>query len=829
MFIHKFSSKNLISSKLRNILSITKFSFARRVSNPNAKSSTQNLFNKFSFDTEEKQKQENHFSRRLKRELGDDRLEISEEEKTLLRKYEKEIASGKGQKGKNSIEEMLDGQSAPRMIQELENSGDSTELNPFLKQFSQEIEKIKKSKIDRESDSQPIDNPDLYTQSDLDMLIRNKKNRGVNQKEKTINKGTLKLDDSKFTQDQEDDFEDVNIEHKYKKLTELEDQKREKDFYSLFDKTKLNKNKKKSKNSKSLEQEILENESALDFNKIRNLRKIKNSTNREYNNYNDNTDISKIEEDHVEILDSTIPDMNIIEKRSRNAEDEERFKDLMRSDIRPYEKNIEKKEAILHDAKKLSKITTVNNISIKNNRNEIFKRRALDLAKLWQMPSPETKHWYYKLRREQKEIIKVINMRKKLEQKRKLKKIQKQWTIDNKENLDVNYADFLNKDNSDKQDLNENVKIPKHFKNINEFVFFGEDLEFLKHYKRTCKNIENALNEFFVKNKQSIMTGISRNADISISEVKMNKACTVIYAWWDLPFISDQILNSNPEETAAINKSVQFKLNQAMPYIKSVLTRKIGLKYAPDIRFVRDEFDEEVQQFEDYIDEMRREKIEIQSQKDENKDTEIFMKLINSPNFTKQIKEEISKFKDGALKNIYDQFFFDEKQNVVQKFQAIKMNNPEVFNTFLTQFKSLVDFSKFKPSKNDDKNPNGEIPTTMTKAEKRAKLKREKTLKKMRLTEEDLKSEKNIDYTNSLYNFAQNYERKIPGQFTLGASFKDMEKKSDKSEFISEVSQINFRKQIKKAVRESGEIGKPKKSKREKSIEFWKNLQAGVI
>jgi hypothetical protein len=825
MFIHKFSSKNLISSKLRNILSITKFSFARRVSNPNAKSSTQNLFNKFSLDTEEKQKQENHFSRRLKKELGDDRLEISEEEKTLLRKYEKEIASGKGQKGKNSIDEMLDSQTAPRMIQELENSGDSSELNPFLSHFNKEIEKIKKSKTVRESDNQPTDNSNLYTQSDLDMLIRNKKNRGVNQKENPINKGSLKLDDSKFSEHQEDEIEELNIEQKFKNLKEIEDKNREKDFFSLFDKTKLNQNKKKSKNSKSLDQEILENEGSLDFDKIRNLRKIKNSTNREYNH----TEISKVEEDNIEILDSTIPDMNIIEKRSRNAEDEERFKDLMRSDIRPYEKNLEKKEAILHDAKKLSKITTVNNISIKNNRNEIFKRRALELAKLWQMPSPETKHWYYKLRREQKEIIKVINMRKKLEQKRKLKKIQKQWKIDNKENLDVNYADFLNKDSSDKQDLNENVKIPKHFKNINEFLFFGEDLEFLKHYKRTCKNIENALNEFFLKNKQSIMTGIARNADIHISEVKMNKACTVIYAWWDLPYISDQILNSNPDETDAINKSVQFKLNQAMPYIKSVLTRKIGLKYAPDIRFVRDEFDEEIQQFQNYIDEMRTEKLEINSNKDENKDTEIFMKLISSPNFLKQIKEEISKFKDEAFKRMYEQFFFDENQNVFQKFQLIKMNNPEVFNSFLKQFKSLVDFSKFKTSEKDDKNPTGESKTTMTKAEKRAKVRRDKTLKKMRLTEEDLKCQKNIDYSNSLYNFAQNYERKIPGQFTLGASFKDMEKKSDKSEFISETAQINFRKQIKKAVKESEELGKPKKTKREKSIEFWKNLQAGVI
>ena len=59
MFHQKFSYKNLI--KLKSFLMTSKFAFARRVSNPNSKSQTPNLFDKFTIETEQKQKKDNHF------------------------------------------------------------------------------------------------------------------------------------------------------------------------------------------------------------------------------------------------------------------------------------------------------------------------------------------------------------------------------------------------------------------------------------------------------------------------------------------------------------------------------------------------------------------------------------------------------------------------------------------------------------------------------------------------------------------------------------------------------------------------------------------------
>ena len=66
-----------------------------------------------------------------------------------------------------------------------------------------------------------------------------------------------------------------------------------------------------------------------------------------------------------------------------------------------------------------SKMNTLNVVNVRKNRNEIFKRKALDLAKQWRMDVFETKHWYYKLKREDKQIFKVILKLKKLEQKNK--------------------------------------------------------------------------------------------------------------------------------------------------------------------------------------------------------------------------------------------------------------------------------------------------------------------------------------------------------------------------------------------------------------------------
>ena len=746
-----------------------------------------------------------------------------------MRQYEKELASGKI--GKNPIEEILENQQVPRMIQELENSQDSSEnKNQYISLLQEELEKIKNLQQNKQNNIAENENntTDLYSNQDLDVLFRNKKNRGLNQKEKIIDPKNLKLQNSSTVELNEDEMTN-RIGDQVRKRSQSENELREKEFYSLFDKTKLNKNKKKSNNEtplSTMEKEFLANE-PMDVTKIRNLRKIKNLTNREYNEHNEYNSSMETTNNDVEVVDS-IPEMNIIDKRLRNADDEETFKDLIKSDMRPWEKSLEKKEAVLHDAKKLSKITTINNISLKNQRNEIFKRRALVLAKLWQMPAPETKHWYYKLKREEKEIIKVVNMRKKLEQRRKLKQLKKQWTIDNKEILDLNYADFLNKDNSqaDKKEMSENIKIPKHFNNINEFLFFGEDHEFMRHYKRTCRNIEHVLNEFFRKNKQSIMTGIGRNVDISITEVKMNKACTVIYAWWDLPYVTGEIMKTKNEENEAIFKSVEFKINQASPYIVSHITRKIGLKYAPDIKFVRDCFDEEVNSFDDYLQDIKNDKNKLQQANMKDVHGDNFMKIIATNQFQKEIREQIEQVKYESTKTFLKNFFLDEKINMVNKFMALKINHPDEFHKILEEVKKTIDLSKYG---NLFEEKNGKDETNLNREEKRAQVRRHKVLKKMHLREEDLKSDTHIDYTNSLYNFVHNYERKIPGQFALGSSFKEMTKKSEKSQFLTEEAEKSYRNQIKKAVRESDEIGKHKKTKKEKTSEFWKNLERGVI
>ncbi len=208
-----------------------------------------------------------------------------------------------------------------------------------------------------------------------------------------------------------------------------------------------------------------------------------------------------------------------------------------------------------------------------------------------------------------------------------------------------------------KNEEKDDTEIPEHFKNLSEFLFFGDEKDYLRHYKRTCKNIHNFFTNFFLEERQTIKKGVGRNYDITVSEIRMNRACTIVYVWFEVPKLDLEILdqksidekenfmknkNNNLEndyndensqknvmeeltkkikegknnELAEVKKSeklinleniykkVELNINKAIPYIKARLTKEIGLKYAPDIRLKKDEFSKEFHSFEDNLENM---------------------------------------------------------------------------------------------------------------------------------------------------------------------------------------------------------------------------------
>jgi hypothetical protein len=56
-----------------------------------------------------------------------------------------------------------------------------------------------------------------------------------------------------------------------------------------------------------------------------------------------------------------------------------------------------------------------------------------------------------------------------MEERRRLKKLQKRWKMDNDEIIDINYME-------DKKQENEEVEIPSYLANFKEYEFFGDDI-----------------------------------------------------------------------------------------------------------------------------------------------------------------------------------------------------------------------------------------------------------------------------------------------------------------------------------------------------------------
>jgi hypothetical protein len=84
-------------------------------------------------------------------------------------------------------------------------------------------------------------------------------------------------------------------------------------------------------------------------------------------------------------------------------------------------------------------------------------------------------------------------------------------------------------------DVEEKEDVPAHFKDYEELEFYNDDFEFMRHHKRTMKNMKESLQRYVEKNANTGVT--SHMFDeflVTITLVKLNKACTLLHVWWDI-------------------------------------------------------------------------------------------------------------------------------------------------------------------------------------------------------------------------------------------------------------------------------------------------------
>jgi len=377
----------------------------------------------------------------------------------------------------------------------------------------------------------------------------------------------------------------------------------------------------------------------------------------------------------------------------------------------------------------------------------------------------------------------------------------------------------------------------------------------MRHYKRTCKNIEKTLEELVNSYKQSFESAIRKNHPVQISKVKLNKAMTVVHVWWDVPFLSfGELKKEEKLEVDEMNRVIELKLNQSIPFLRSKLTKIVGLKYAPEIRFYRD------RKCEDMID--YRESIMNLTNQDKSQGllNEAFHEINQEKKpLSYEQKERINNQYEKELEEILNSVDNPEERKELEKLnRSIREKNPQELkkeffgaaerieiddenkNKLLEDMKSLGQFNPnnnpqmMTAKKNKPRNPL-EMNTFTPKDKVGQKMikERDKLLNSMGLNVKDFKGNNNqvnqIDVNSEIINFAKNYEYEIPSK-ALDERNRGIKDALKDYANLNNPTKKKEKDPLKKVVKE-GNINKPNKErehhkkKRKKSEEFWDNLE----
>ena len=67
-----------------------------------------------------------------------------------------------------------------------------------------------------------------------------------------------------------------------------------------------------------------------------------------------------------------------------------------------------------------------------------------------------------------------------------------------------------------------------------EVIFYNNDLEFMRHHKRTKRNMEEVLNGILASNNQKIQSGALLGNHVYVESTRLNKSCSLLHVFWNL-------------------------------------------------------------------------------------------------------------------------------------------------------------------------------------------------------------------------------------------------------------------------------------------------------
>ncbi|CAI2381359.1 unnamed protein product [Moneuplotes crassus] len=292
-------------------------------------------------------------------------------------------------------------------------------------------------------------------------------------------------------------------------------------------------------------------------------------------------------------LQQNLIDMEITKK------DDTEFKELLeRENIIDPEKDFDdpSKRIVGREHKKVISIDVTSNSDIDDPiLGKVYSQ--LDyMTKEFNLTPAERKQWFYRIRREEKELDRQQKIQAKINAKKKIKKLVKKLKIPQMKQLDM-IEDYYERQGEEKKE------IPSHFESYKELEFYNDDIDFMMHHKRTKKNMISVLEDYIVNsNKQSVQFGIKEGYILTLSEVRLNKACSLLHVWWKVNIIDTPLqpktygIQNTKLFTGQLKEDkiakIQEKLTKASGYFRAKICQELGLRYAPELRFYHDNSDE---------------------------------------------------------------------------------------------------------------------------------------------------------------------------------------------------------------------------------------------
>mgnify|MGYP000400181872 FL=1 len=119
-----------------------------------------------------------------------------------------------------------------------------------------------------------------------------------------------------------------------------------------------------------------------------------------------------------------------------------------------------------------------------------------------------------------------------------------------------------------------------------EFSIKTEKPKTVDVYLETAKkNIHRGLSDLMNKNKQVLREEILEGGYIQIHKVEVNRSMSLVHAFFE-GFFPDLIVQNDEEEINRRNEMIKRKLTHSIPYFRGKLVQEVGLKYAPELRFI---------------------------------------------------------------------------------------------------------------------------------------------------------------------------------------------------------------------------------------------------